>query len=428
MPEIWLTVKKMIKLKSTKLVRENIRISLNSIRSHLVRTILTVSIIAFGIMALVGILTAIDSVEYYLTQNFAMMGSNTFNVRNRSLRIQIGHRRTRAEVYSVITYQQALAFKKRYQFPAVTSLSIVGTGTATVKYKSEKTDPNVLVTGVDENYLATSGMALDRGRNFQPSEVLDGNHLVILGSEVVKTLFKNNENPIGKVIFIGPGMYRVIGTLQEKGSSIGFSGDRSCLLPLNNVRQYFSRPNMNYTISVMVNHPDQMDAAIGEATGLFRQIRKDRLGQDDSFSIVKSDKIANMLIGLTGNITIGATVIGLITLFGAAIGLMNIMLVSVTERTREIGIRKAIGARRRTIRNQFLFEAIVIAQIGGVLGIIAGVIIGNVISMLTHSAFVIPWMWVFGGVVLTFIVALVSGIIPANKAARTDPIDSLRYE
>ena len=418
----------MIKLKSTKLIRENIHISLNSIRSHLVRTILTVSIIAFGIMALVGILTAIDAVEYYLTQNFAMMGSNTFNIRNRSLRVQIGHRRTRAEVYSVITYRQALAFKKRYQFPAVTSVSIVGTGTATVKYKSEKTDPNVRVTGVDGNYLATSGMTLDRGRNFQPSEVLDGDHLVILGSEVVKTLFKNNENPIGKVIFIGRGMYRVIGTLQEKGSSIGFSGDRSCLLPLNNVRQYFSRPNMNYTINVMVNHPDQMDAAIGEATGLFRQIRKDRLGQDDSFSIMKSDKIANMLIGLTGNITIGATVIGLITLFGAAIGLMNIMLVSVTERTREIGIRKAIGARRRTIRNQFLFEAIVIAQIGGILGIIAGVIMGNIISIITGSAFIIPWMWVFGGVVLTFIVALVSGIIPANKAARTDPIESLRYE
>ncbi|GMT44938.1 MAG: ABC transporter permease [bacterium] len=428
MPEIWLTVKKKIKLKSTKLVRENIRISLNSIRSHLIRTILTVSIIAFGIMALVGILTAIDSVEYYLTQNFAMMGSNTFNIKNRSLRVQIGHRRTRAEVYSVITYRQALAFKKRYQFPAVTSLSIVGTGTATVKYKSEKTDPNVRVTGVDENYLATSGMQIDRGRNFQPSEVLDGDHLVILGSEVVKTLFKNNENPIGKVIFIGPGMYRVIGTLQEKGSSVGFSGDRSSLLPLNNVRQYFSRPNMNYTINIMVNHPNQMDAAIGEATGLFRQIRKDRLGQDDSFSIVKSDKIANMLIGLTGNITIGATVIGLITLFGAAIGLMNIMLVSVTERTREIGIRKAIGARRRTIRNQFLFEAIVIAQIGGVLGIIAGVIMGNIISIITGSAFIIPWIWVIGGVVLTFIVALVSGIIPANKAARTDPIESLRYE
>jgi len=415
-------------LNNLKLVRENIRISLNSIRSHLVRTILTVAIIAFGIMALVGILTAIDSVEYYLTQNFAMMGSNTFNIRNRSLRVQIGHRRSRAESYSIITYRQAEAFKNRYTFPAATSVSITGTGTATVKYKSQKTNPNVRVTGVDENYLVTAGLELNRGRNFQPSEVTGGDHLVILGSDVVKKLFKNKEDPIGKIISIGPGMYRVIGTLQEKGSSLGFSGDRACFLPLNNVRQYFSRPNMNYTISIMVNHPDQMDAAIGEATGLFRQVRKDRLGENNSFSIVKSDNIANMLIGLTGNITIGATFIGLITLFGAAIGLMNIMLVSVTERTREIGIRKAIGARRKTIRNQFLFEAIVIAQIGGVLGIITGIIMGNIISLMTGSAFIIPWEWVFGGVFLTFIVALVSGIIPANKAARTDPIESLRYE
>jgi putative ABC transport system permease protein len=415
-------------LNNLKLVRENIRISLNSIRSHLVRTILTVAIIAFGIMALVGILTAIDSVEYYLTQNFAMMGSNTFNIRNRSLRVQIGHRRSRAESYSIITYRQAEAFKDRYSFPAVTSVSIVGSGTATVKYKSQKTNPNVRITGVDENYLVTAGLELDRGRNFQPSEVTGGDHLVILGSDVVKKLFKAKENPIGKIISIGPGMYRVIGTLQEKGSSLGFTGDRACFLPLNNVRQYFSRPNMNYTISIMVNHPGQMDAAIGEATGLFRQVRKDRLGEENSFSIVKSDNIANMLIGLTGNITIGATVIGLITLFGAAIGLMNIMLVSVTERTREIGIRKAIGARRRTIRNQFLFEAIVIAQIGGVLGIIAGIIMGNIISLMTGSAFIIPWQWVFGGVFLTFIVALASGIIPANKAAGTDPIESLRYE
>ena len=415
-------------MKNLKLIHENIRISLNSIKSHWVRTILTVSIIAFGIMALVGIFTAIDAVEFYLTKNFAMMGSNTFNIRNRSLRVHIGHHRTHAKAYSVITYRQAEEFKNRFSFPAVTAVSIVGTGTATVKYKSQKTDPNVMVTGIDENYLATAGLELERGRNFQPSEVTDGDHLVILGSEVVKTLFKHRENPIGKIVSIGPGMYRVVGTLREKGSSLGFTGDRACFLPLNNVRQYFSRPNMNYTISVMVNHPDQMDAAIGEATGLFRQIRKDRLGDDNSFSIVKSDNIANMLIGLTGKITWGAIAIGLITLFGAAIGLMNIMLVSVTERTREIGIRKAIGARRSTIRNQFMFEAVVIAQIGGILGIIAGVIMGNAVSMITKSAFVIPWGWVLGGVVSTFLVALASGIIPAIKAARTDPIESLRYE
>jgi putative ABC transport system permease protein len=415
-------------VKNVRLIRENVRISLNSIRSHLVRTILTVSIIAFGIMALMGILTAIDAVEYYLTQNFAMMGSNTFNIRNRTLRVRIGHHRTRAEVYSVITYRQAEEFKNRFSFPAVTSVSIVGTGMATITYKSQKTDPNVRVTGIDENYFATAGLELERGRNFQPAEVTGGNHVVILGSEVVKTLFKHNEDPIGKVVSIGPGLYRVVGTLHEKGSSLGFTGDRACFLPLNNVRQYFSRPNMNYTISVMVRQPGQMEAAIGEATGLFRTIRKDRLGEDDSFTIVKSDKIAGMLIGLTKNITFGATIIGLITLFGAAIGLMNIMLVSVTERTREIGIRKAIGARRRTIRNQFLFEAVVIAQIGGILGIIAGVVMGNAVSMITHSAFVIPWVWVFVAVGLTFLVALASGIIPAIKAARVDPIESLRYE
>ncbi len=415
-------------MKNLKLIRENIRISINSIRSHWIRTILTVSIIAFGIMALIGILTAIDAVEYYLTQNFTMMGSNTFSIRNRSLRVQIGHRRTRAKDYSVITYRQAEAFKNRFSFPAVTSVSIVGTSVATVKYKSRKTDPNVQVTGVDENYFATAGLELERGRNFQPHEVTGGDHVAILGSEVAKRLFPHNENPIGKLVSVGPGLYRVIGILREKGSSLGFTGDRACFLPLNNVRQYFSRPDMNYTISVMVHRPEQMEAAIGEATGLFRQIRKDRLGEDNSFSIVKSDNIANMLIGLTGNITIGATVIGLITLFGAAIGLMNIMLVSVTERTREIGIRKAIGARRRTIRNQFLFEAVVIAQMGGILGIIAGVIMGNIVSMITGSAFVVPWGWVFGGVLLTFIVALASGILPANKAARTDPIESLRYE
>jgi putative ABC transport system permease protein len=321
-----------------------------------------------------------------------------------------------------------LDFKKRYQFPAVTSLSITGTGTATVKYKSVKTDPNVRVIGADENYIATAGLELARGRKFQAVEVQSGDHLVILGSEIANKLFQKNVDPIGKLISIGPGKYKVIGVLQEKGSSVGFSGDRTCLLPLNNVRQYFSRPNMNFNISVMVNDASQMEAAIGEATGIFRQVRKDRLGDDDSFSIIKSDNIANMLIGLTSKITIGATVIGLITLFGAAIGLMNIMLVSVTERTREIGIRKAIGARSRTIRNQFLFEAVVIAQIGGVLGIIAGVIVGNAVSIITGSAFIIPWIWVFGGVVLTFIVALISGIIPANKAAQLDPIESLRYE
>lgn len=411
-----------------RLIKENIIISLTSIKSHLLRTILTVLIIAFGIMALVGILTAIDAVEYVLNNNFAMMGSNTFNIQNRELRVHIGGGSNKAKTFERIDYREALRFKEDYNFPASTSIFIYGTGIATLKYESEKTNPNIQVMGVDENYIATAGMELASGRNFTPEEVYHGNHVAIIGKEIATKLFEKNVDPLGKIIAVGAGKYKVIGVLEEKGSSVGFSGDRSCLAPLGNVRQYFSRPNMNYRISVMVKDQTQMEAAIGEAIGVFRRVRGDKLGQDDSFTIVKSDNIANMLIGLTSYVQLGATVIGIITLLGAAIGLMNIMLVSVTERTREIGIRKALGATSRTIRNQFLVEAVVIAQIGGIIGVVAGILIGNAVSIMTSSAFLIPWLWIVLGLVLCFAVALASGIIPAIKAARLDPIESLRYE
>lgn len=395
----------------------------------MLRTILTVLIIAFGIMALVGILTAIDAVEYFLNDNFAMMGSNTFSIQNRDIRVHIGGERRRNKSYEPISYQQAMDFKEQYKFPATASVFTYGTGIATLKYKSEKTNPNIQVMGIDENYIKASGLEIGRGRNITATEVQQGSHVVVIGNEIYKKLFTDiKEDPIGKIISVGAGKYRVVGVLKARGSSIGFSGDRSCMAPIANIRQYFSRPNMNFRISVMVNSQNDMEPAIGEATGLLRKIRDDKLGFDDSFAIIKSDNVANMLIKLTSKIQIGATVIGLITLLGAAIGLMNIMLVSVTERTREIGIRKAIGATSKTIRNQFLAEAIVIAQLGGILGIIMGILIGNLVSLAIGSSFIIPWQWIFGGLVLTFFVALVSGIIPANKAAHLDPIESLRYE
>ncbi len=407
---------------------ENIRQSIESIRSHFLRTVLTVMIIAFGIMALVGILTAIDSMKYYLNQNFAMMGANTFTIRNRTLRIHIGNESSKPKYYQRITYNEAMTFKESFDFPAYTSVYIYGTGIATVKYKSEKSEPNIRVMGGDENYLITAGYELDKGRLFSEVEIQYGNHVVIIGSQIASTLFKNNEDPIDKVISIGSGKYRVIGVMKEKGSSLGQSGDRSCIVPITNVRQYFSRPNMNYTINVMAINSEDMEAAEGEATGVFRIIRKVRLGEEDTFSIVKSDEIAKMLIDFMKYIRLGATLIGLITLLGAAIGLMNIMLVSVTERTREIGIRKAIGANSIAIRNQFLVESIVIAQIGGLVGIILGIAIGNVLSLVIDSAFIMPWAWIILGIILCFIVALLSGLLPATKAAKMDPIESLRYE
>lgn len=410
------------------LLIENIKISLESIRSHLMRTILTVLIIAFGIMALVGILTAIDSIKLSLRENFAMMGSNTFNIRNRNLRVHVGGQRNESRIHSRITYKEALEFKKRFDFPALASVYCWGTGVATVKYESEKTNPNVGLLGVDENYLATAGSEIANGRNFIPNEIHYGSHVVIIGSEIAESLFKDNENPIDKVISIGPGKYKVIGVLKEKGSSIGFSGDRRCFVPITNVRQYFPRPNRSFTINVMVYKEQDLEPAIGEATGIFRIIRKDRLGNENSFEVTKSDSIASMLIKSLHYVTLAATLIGLITLVGAAIGLMNIMLVSVTERTREIGVRKALGATRRVIRNQFLVEASVIAQMGGLIGILLGILAGNIISIFSDGPFVVPWLWILLGVFLCFIVAMVSGFIPARKAANLDPIESLRYE
>ena len=410
------------------LLFENLRIALQAIKTNLLRTILTVLIIAVGISALVGILTAIDSIKSSITKEFTFMGANTFTITSRAMNIQVGNERVRTKNHAYINYYQAKEFKEKFDFPAMVSVAVNATGNATVKYVAKKSNPNVSVRGVDENYIYTSGFEIDRGRNFSPSDIGSGLNIVLLGDGLVKRLFDKNEDPLQKEITIGSGRYRVVGTLKAKGGGFGDNGDNLCLLPFLNVRTYFSRPQMNFNIQVKVENTQFVEAAIGETEGTFRIIRGLNPSDETDFNIEKSDNLVNMLLKNIKNITLVATIIGMITLFGAAVGLMNIMLVSVTERTREIGVRKAIGANSSLVRQQFLIEAIVIGQIGGALGIVLGILVGNIVSVLIGSSFIVPWLWIITGVVLCFGVGVISGYYPAQKAAKLDPIESLRYE
>lgn len=409
------------------LLKENILVSLDSIRSHMTRSVLTILIISFGIMALVGILTSIDAIKYFLERNFTMMGANTFTIRNKQIRMEGGGRESFSKNNRVITWQEAQDFKEEYTFPSQTSIFMFATHNATVKYGSKKTYANVPVVGTDENYILTSGYEIERGRNFTPSEVFYGSHSAILSAEVYNKIFEKGVDPIDKIVSVGPAKYKVIGLLKSKGASLT-RADNLVLLPITNVRQVYSRSGTSFAISVMATDPTQLDAAIGEAHGLMRIIRDARTIDEDPFEITKADNLSNMLFENLKLLRWAATAIGAITLIGAAIGLMNIMLVSVTERTREIGIRKAMGANKRTIRNQFLIESIVIGQIGGLVGIFLGIVIGNILALAIGSGFLIPWWWILLGVTLCLVVAVLSGLIPALKAAALDPVESLRYE
>lgn len=410
------------------LVKENTKIALEAIRSNKLRAIITMLIIAIGIMALVGILSAIDAIKSSINSNFTSMGANTFTIRNRETNVRIGRRGKKPKVFRAISFKDAMRFKEEFTFPVVTSVSTLASWNARLKYGSEKTNPNIQVFGSDENYLETSGYELGKGRNFTAQEILSGSNLVILGSDIAYTLFKKGVDPIDKTISIGGAKYRVIGMLKSKGNSMGFGGDKICLVPLLNARQYFGKPDMSFTINVISKYPQLMEIAIGEATGLFRKIRKVNIKEDEDFEIVKSDSLATMLIDNLQKVTLGATLIGIITLLGAAIGLMNIMLVSVTERTREIGIRKALGATQEAIKNQFLIESVVICVMGGIIGIVLGIVIGNVIGIFLSTGFFVPWFWITVGVIICIAVGLISGFIPARRASKLDPIESLRFE
>ena len=408
---------------------ENIKEGLRAIKSNLLRTILTALIVSIGIMSLVGILTAVEGIKYSIDQTFSSLGANSFDIVSKGYSNRFRRGSRYEKVYPPITYLQARKYKAAVSDNMRVSLSTSNSGAVVVKYRSEKTNPNINVTAGDENYLVNENFNLAQGRPFSGSELENGAGVVIIGNEVAQKLFKK-ENPIYKNISFFGRRFKVVGILQKSGSKMGGGGaDRLMLIPLETGNQLPRQNSLTYDIKTTILNNNNLDYTMAEATGMMRKVRQDRLGQEDSFEINRSDSMLKSLEEISGYLKMGGSLVGFITLLGASIGLMNIMMVSVTERTREIGVRKALGATKKQIRMQFLIEAIVVCLLGGIFGVILGVLMGNGIAKLIgEGAFFVPWFWVVVGLVVCVAVGLISGYFPAFKASKLDPIESLRYE
>jgi putative ABC transport system permease protein len=410
------------------LFKENTKIALDSIKGQALRTSLTVMIIAIGITALVGILTVVSALENTILKDFASMGANTFSISQYDFSSEINQNDSEQRVNPIISYPEAKAFQDKYNFPfTTTSLSFTAGSAIEVKYQEKKTDPEISVVGIDENFCPNKGLEVVKGRNVNSFDVSNNNYVCILGSDFEKGLFANL-NPLDKIISIRGAKFKVIGVLKEKGSTFGNSQDLRVLIPTQVARSLFSAPNINYDLDVMVNNEALLDEAVDDAIITMRRVRKLSPVEKENFGIERSDDLIQTLLSNTAVLGISAWVIGIITIFGSSIALMNIMLVSVSERTREIGVRKSLGATRSTIAWQFFTETLIIGQLGGIVGIILGILIGYGIASAIGFAFTTPWMAIIWAFIVTFAVTILSGLIPAIKASKLDPVEALRYE
>jgi len=405
-------------------IREVFRQAFDSLWANKLRSFLTLLALIVGVFAVIVSTTAVAVLDNFFQDTMSIMGGDVINV-SKSPSVQIGQRRRSERNRKDITFETAERLQDLLQLSGDVSPDETFDRTKVI-YGDEETEPTVRVIGSNQYYLGNNAYELAEGRNFSSEDIQYGRPFAVIGNNVTNDLFQT-EYPVGKNIRIAGQRYQVIGTLKEKGSIFGQSLDEFVLIPYTTALTVYGG-DRNIQIQVKAPSMDFIEATIDEVTGVLRVIRKVAPGMENDFEIETNDSLAGTFDQFTFILYAVGFVIGGITLFGAGIGVMNIMLVSVTERTREIGIRKAVGATKKAIVSQFLAETIFICQIGGLIGIALGILGGNAMALWIETDPVVPIWAILMGFLGMFVIGLLFGVYPAYKAAQLDPIESLRYE
>lgn len=406
-------------------IRESLRMAFETLRGNKLRSGLTLLGMVIGVFSVIAAVTAVDVIDLYFKESFRGMGANTFYVAKYP-NFQMGPTDESVRNRPNLTYDDLLQLRRRSRLAA--SISPDGTFARTaVTYGGEETNPNIQVRGVGGDWAINNGYEVGDGRFLTEDDVRYARPVVVLGSAVAERLFVH-EQAIGKDVRIDGHRYSVVGVFEEKGSSFGNSNDDIVWAPITRMFVLYGRSDRNIAYDIRAPSPDLFNATIDEVTGILRSIRGVQPEEENNFEINTNDALMGPLEAFTHYLTLGGVFIGLIALLAAGVGIMNIMLVSVTERTREIGIRKSLGATRRAILTQFLIEAVFLCQIGGLLGIVLGGMGGNLLAVFMNISPSFPWMWAVIGVVGVTAIAVIFGVYPAYKAARLHPIEALRHE
>lgn len=400
------------------------KMALFAIRANKLRSALTLLGIIVGVFSIIGVMTAVEVLQNSIETGLSGLGANTFQVQKTPA--MASHAQWhKAMKRRDIRYEQGLRLKGKVSLAQYVALESWKFG-QTIQFGSMKTNPNVQIGGEEPEGILTNNWTLSEGRNLSDDDIRYATRVAILGDVVLKKLFPLG-NAVGNKIRVGDDQYLVIGTFGPKGSSLGGDEDNRVIIPLSTFLNQYGKLRSIH-IMIKAKGPEVYDECVEEARLQLRTIRNVPPGDEDDFSIFSNDSLIETFNSFTIYVKLGVGFISFVSLLAAGIGIMNIMLVSVTERTREIGIRKAIGARKKNILSQFITEAVILCEIGGLIGIIMGILGGNITAIAFSFPPVFPLNWALIGFAITTLVGVIFGVYPAWKAANLDPIESLRYE